>query len=532
MSQMMRRDFSRLQDRTFDVLICGGGIYGAWTAYDAALRGLKVALVDRGDWANATSSASSKLVHGGLRYLENFDFKLVRKTLAERQMLMAAAPHRVRPLRFGVPVYRDSRLGCFRLAVGLTLYDGLAGSINDEQGFKRYDGQEFSARFPFLRAAGLKAGFTYLDAQTDDARLVLELVAGAESAGAVCLNYCKVSDFIERNGKLSAAVVTDQLTGESVTVQAKQFVNTAGQWAGLLRHGKRNYRLSKGVHLILPNLLDKEALLLTAKADGRVFFMIPWYGRTLVGTTDTDYGGDLDKVKVEDKDIDYLLNEVNGVVRNKNWIREDVIGSFAGLRVLKQSDRSSPSAVSRDWELHASDNGLLTSIGGKLTSARSDAAHIVDKLCENLGVRQACGTFGKPLPWSPGADFPAWSESMTRRALELGIDKESVHWLLFRHGSRVTEVFALCEEHPESVSRIMQEAPFIMADLLFCTRSEMVVHLEDLLRRRLPLLILAKLRTEELRRIAGIVAPELGWNQERIESECRRVLQAYSLGGS
>jgi len=315
-------------------------------------------------------------------------------------------------------------------------------------------------------------------------------------------------------------------------VQAKQFVNTAGQWSGQLRHGKRNYRLSKGVHLILPNLLDREALLLTAKADGRVFFMIPWYGRTLVGTTDTDYGGDLDKVKVEDKDIDYLLNEVNGVAGNLNWTRESIIGAFAGLRVLKQSDRYSPSAVSRDWELHASDNGLLTSIGGKLTSARSDAAHIVDKLCENLGVRQAGGTFGKPLPWSPGADFPAWSEAMTRRALVLGIDEESAHWLLFRHGSRVAEVLALCEDHPESVSRIVPEAPFIVADLLFCARSEMVVHLEDLLRRRLPLLILAKLRTEELRRIAGIVAPELGWNQERIESECRRVLQAYSLGGS
>jgi len=532
MKPMLLRDFSRLNERTFDVLICGGGIYGAWTAYDAALRGLKVALVDRGDWANATSSASSKLVHGGLRYLENFDFKLVRKTLAERQMLMAAAPHRVRPLRFGVPVYRDSRLGCFRLAIGLTLYDGLAGSLVDEQGFKRYDNSEFSRRFPLLRASGLKAGFTYLDAQTDDARLVLELVAGAESAGAVCLSYCKVSDFVERNGKLSAAVVTDQLTGKSVTAQAKQFVNTSGQWAGLLQHGKRNYRLSKGVHLILPNLLDKEALLLTAKSDGRVFFMIPWYGRTLVGTTDTDYDGDLDAVRAEDKDIHYLLNEVNGISKNLNWTREDIIGAFAGLRVLKQSDRYSPSAVSRDWELHASDNGLLTSIGGKLTSARCDAAHIVDKLCENLGIRQSCGTFGKPLPWSPGADFSAWSEAMTRRALELGIDKESAHWLLFRHGKRVTEVFALCEDHPESVSRIVPDTPFIVADLLFCARSEMVVHLEDLLRRRLPLLILAKLKPEELRRIAGMVAPELGWNQERIESECRRVLQAYSLGGS
>jgi glycerol-3-phosphate dehydrogenase len=521
MKQMMRRDFSRLNELTFDVLICGGGIYGAWTAYDAALRGLKVALVDQGDWANATSSASSKLVHGGLRYLENFDFKLVRKTLAERQMLLAAAPHRVRPLRFGVPVYKGGRLGRFRLALGLILYDSLAGSIGGKQGFRHYDGRKFAERFPFLRSDGLKAGFTYLDAQTDDARLVLELVAGAAKAGAVCINYCMATDFREQNGKLSAAVVTDQTTGESITVRARQFVNTAGQWASRLQSGKRNYRLSKGVHLILPNLLDKEALLLTAKADGRVFFMIPWYGRMLVGTTDTDYAGDLDAVKVEAKDIDYLLNEVNHAVRNGNWTDDDIIGSFAGLRVLKQSGQSSPSAVSRDWELHVAPNGLLTSIGGKLTSARSDAAQIVDQVCRCLGKPMSCLTFGMSLPWSPSHDFLSWSEAMTRRALDLGIDSESAKWLLFRHGNRITDVFALCEQQSESTVRIIPEAPFIIADLLICARTEMVVHLEDLLRRRLPLLILAKLKPEELRRIAGLVAPLLGWNQERIESELK-----------
>lgn len=527
---MMIRDFSRLDGQTFDVLICGGGIYGAWAAYDAALRGLKVALIDQGDWANATSSASSKLVHGGLRYLENFDFKLVRKTLAERQMLLAAAPHRVRPLRFGVPVYKGGRLGRFRLALGLILYDGLAGSIGGEQGFRHYQGRQFAERFPFLRTDGLKAGFTYLDAQTDDARLVLELVAGAAKAGAVCVNYCKAADFREQNGKLSAAVVTDQTSGESITVRARQFVNTAGQWAGRLQSGKRNYRLSKGVHLILPNILGKEALLLTAKADGRVFFMIPWYGRTLAGTTDTDYAGDIDAVKVEAKDIDYLLNEVNHAARNGNWTKDDIVGSFAGLRVLKQSGQSSPSAVSRDWELQIADNGLLTSIGGKLTSARSDAAQIVDQVCNNLGRQTPCETFGKPLPWAPESGFSAWSEAMSRRALALGIDSESAEWLLFRQGNRVEAIFVLCEQHAGVQERIIPEAPFIVADLLFCARTEMVVHLEDLLRRRLPLLILAKLKPEEVRRIAGLVAPVLGWNQERIESECRSVLPVSDLG--
>jgi glycerol-3-phosphate dehydrogenase len=521
MKQMMVRDFSRLQGQTFDVLICGGGIYGAWTAYDAALRGLKVALVDRGDWANATSSASSKLVHGGLRYLENFDFKLVRKTLAERQMLLAAAPHRVRPLRFGVPVYKGGRLGQFRLAAGLMLYDALAGAIGREQGFRYYAGPRFAERFPFLRADGLKAGFTYLDAQTDDARLVLELVAGAQSAGAACVNYCEAADFLERDGRLSAAVVTDRITSESITVQARRFVNTAGQWAFRLPQGRQDYRLSKGVHLVLPNLADREALLLTAQTDGRVFFMIPWYGKTLVGTTDTDYAGDIDTVKVEAEDVDYLLDAVNHYVRNAHWTRDDIVGSFAGLRVLKPSGELSPSAVSRDWELHAAPNGLLTSIGGKLTSARSDAAEIVDRLCRELGKTAPCATFGKPLPWSPENDYPSWSEAMIRCAVERGIDRESAEWLLFRHGVRVPEIFALCARQPEAAARILPEAPFIVADLLFCARTEMVVRLEDLLRRRLPLSILAKLKAEEVRRIAELVAPVLGWDQERIGEELK-----------
>ena len=194
----MKRDFSKLKlmDQPFDVLICGGGIYGAWTAYDAALRGLKVALVEQGDWACGTSSASSKLIHGGLRYLESLDFKLVKKALRERQMLLKAAPHRVWPLRFGIPVFTDSRLTSLRLKIGLTLYDYLAGTLTGSQAHRYFSRRVFAERFPCLNPASLKNGYTYLDAQTDDARFTLELIDGALSAGAVCVNYCQVNEFI------------------------------------------------------------------------------------------------------------------------------------------------------------------------------------------------------------------------------------------------------------------------------------------------------------------------------------------------
>src|SRR5512135_3100861 len=204
----MKREFSALQNE-FDLLICGGGIYGAWTAYDAALRGLKVALVEQGDWAGATSSASSKLVHGGLRYLETYDFRLVRKALKERRLLLQIAPHRVWPLRFGVPVYADSRNGMLLLQAGLTLYDMLAGFPGEPMRHRRHARQQFSRHFPFLDEAGLRGGFSYGDAQTDDARLVLELVAGACAHGAVCVNYARLVGWTEERGQVCGATVQD-----------------------------------------------------------------------------------------------------------------------------------------------------------------------------------------------------------------------------------------------------------------------------------------------------------------------------------
>ncbi|MGB8411123.1 MAG: glycerol-3-phosphate dehydrogenase/oxidase, partial [Gallionella sp.] len=314
----MKRDLSLLAGRHFDLLVCGGGIYGAWTAYDAALRGLSVAIVEQGDWAGATSSASSKLIHGGLRYLETYDLKLVRKAISERQRLLALAPHRVWPLRFGVPVYKDSRIGSLQLKAGLMLYDLLAGlsarfRAGADLAHRHFDRAAFAERFPALNSDGLKGGFTYCDAQTDDARLVLELIAGAMDAGAVCVNYCRLTGLIESGGQACGATVLDKLNDEGAQVLARQIVCATGQWTAASQPGRDWCRLSKGVHLVMPRTKTptkiptkiEEALLLTAKSDGRVFFMIPWYGMTLIGTTDNDYNGDIEHVCVEQEEIDY-----------------------------------------------------------------------------------------------------------------------------------------------------------------------------------------------------------------------------------
>ncbi|MBU0621317.1 MAG: glycerol-3-phosphate dehydrogenase/oxidase [Gammaproteobacteria bacterium] len=509
----MKRNFSALQD-DFDLLVCGGGIYGAWTAYDAVLRGLKVALVEQGDWASATSCSSSKLIHGGLRYLETFDFKLVRKALKERQMLLHIAPHRVWPLRFGVPVYADSRNGMLKLKAGLTLYDTLAGFPGEPMRHHHFLKQEFSGRFPFLHDADLKGGFTYGDAQTDDARLVLELVAGAIGHGAVCVNYARLLEWNEEDGKVCGATVQDGVGGDTVSVNARQCVSSAGPWTAATAQGRAWCRLSKGIHLVLPALPAQEAVLLTTKADGRVFFMIPWYGRTLLGTTDTDYRGAIDHVAVDAEEVDYLLAAANDYLKTA-WTRADVIGSYAGLRAMRQSDAAHPSSVSRDWELKTAANGVLHVVGGKLTSSREDAAVIVDRVCAQLGLDTVCATQDRRLPWKPQQDFSAWTTAMTEEAQRLGIDAESVGWLLRRHGERAVQVFRIVEDTPQLAARIMSDLPFIHADLVFCAGDEMVQHLSDLLRRRMPLLILAKLDAQALSRLAELVAPQLGWDPER-----------------
>ena len=519
----MERPCTPFKNQQFDLLVCGGGIYGAWTAYDAALRGLKVMLVEQGDWASGTSSASSKLIHGGLRYLETLDFGVVKKSLQERQLLIDAAPYRVWPLRFGVPVNQHSRIGSLRLKIGLSIYDFLAGIIHSQQTHLRFSARQFLQRFPCLDQTTLKCGYTYLDAQTDDARFVLEIIDGAISAGATCLNYCQASEILEHDGVISGAVLNDKISGENYTIKTSAIVKTTGQWTYPEKHW---CRLSKGVHLVLPKILDHEALLLTAKSDGRVFFVIPWYGLTLLGTTDTDYNGDINHVTVEQDDIDYLLSEAN-LALTTQWTDKDIQGAFAGLRVLQHSAKNSPSEVTREWELKAEKNGLFYSIGGKLTSSREDAMQIVDAVCEHLGNNSASKTGNTPFPWMPEGNYSSWLKQMTDKAQLLGIDRESSLWLIRRHGKRVAKILQNIEHGQLTAKRITPTVPLIVADLMFCLKHEMVFHLDDLLRRRIPLLILYRMTEVELKQFADCCAKELSWDQATADKEVETCAQKW-----
>lgn len=515
----MQREFSRLDEDSFDLLILGGGIYGAWTAYDAALRGLKVALVDAADWASATSSASSKLIHGGLRYLEYYQFRLVRKTLAERKRLVKIAPHRVYPLRFFIPIYAGDRVGRWKFKAGLTLYDLLAGFGQPVDRHRSLSSSKLAEHCPFLRSEGLKGGFSYGDCGTDDARLVLEVIAAAHQAGACTVSYAKAEELLrDGSGRVVGAKVRDVLSDECSEVRARQTLNVTGPYAdGLLQRTEpehANYtRLTKGIHLSLPALPGSEAFLFTSPLDGRVFFFFPWYGRTIVGTTDTPFDSDPAKVGVDQEDIDYVLRSANHFLRDRQWTPADVQGSWAGLRTLRNEEGLPPSAVTREWTLEEPLPGLWMPVGGKLTSARVEAGLIVDRVEERLGKsRTESGTGNRPLPWAPPVhdlrEFADWMRTKAQQASSLGIDAEAAEFCARRYGVQVDRLYRIIEDQPQLAKRLHPEVPFLKAEWVYVARFEYPQIREDVVRRRIPISLLARLDSEQLQEVASLVDKE------------------------
>jgi glycerol-3-phosphate dehydrogenase len=520
----MERDFGRLGSGPFDLLVVGGGIYGAWTAYDAALRGLRVALIEKDDWAGATSSASSKMIHGGLRYLEHGQLGLVRKTLVERRRLARLAPHRVRPLRLLFPIYGGDRVGRVRMRIGLWFYDRLAGGGQPVPPHRALDKDELLERID-LERDGLRGGFAFGDCRTDDARFVLEIVDGACRAGAVVVNRAMARELIVAGRGVVGASVEDRVDGTTIEVRATATVCCAGPWtAGLCATARPSpavtTRLTKGVHLVLPPLGDDDAVVISSNDDGRIVFLIPWYGRTLLGTTDTDHTGDPGGVRVEPGDVDYLLERAGRVLRSPRWSPSDVIASFAGLRTLPATEDRHPSSVTREWSLAEPADGLFAPIGGKYTSARADAAALVDRvLAKAGGPARGSPTENRPLPWCPADPIDDWWTESVRRATSLGMDEPTARTCALRHGSRFERVLERVRERPELARRIVSDAPFCRAEIVHAAREEMACSLEDVVRRRIPLVLVSRLEYETVREIAALAGDQLGWSEARRREE-------------
>ncbi|MBE3602262.1 glycerol-3-phosphate dehydrogenase/oxidase [bacterium] len=515
----------RLSRETFDLAIIGGGINGAAIARDAAMRGLKVALVDRGDFAGATSSHSSKLIHGGLRYLPQGQIRLVYRALRERELLRhLTAPHLVRPMHFLFPFYRSRRPGRLAVSAGLVLYD-LFARLPPPERHRRLGAGETLAAQPALAADGLTGGAIYFDAWGDDARLTLENAIDAALHGAAAANYVALEGFDRLDGKITAAGLRDLIGAHALELRARIFINAAGPWADELRRlddprCAPRIRLTKGVHLVVneSRLPLREALTLTDAA-GRIVFAIPHGEWILVGTTDTDYAGNPAEARPDSRDIDYLLGVINRSMPGLGLTTGDVVHSFAGLRALPAGGLLRPSAVSREEIVVESPSGLLTVAGGKLTTHREIGEMIVDRCVNRLGLpARKSTTRTAPLPGARHRGMLADGRSGEAPSNKLNAETRAM--LAERYGTRAAMVETIAQEHPDLAERLAPGVPAICAEVIHAARNEMAMTTADFLIRRTAMTWRNPPAAQAAApAVARLLASELGWDERGREAD-------------
>jgi len=398
---MMQRSFAALESHIFDLLVIGGGITGAGVARDAAMRGMSVAIVEKGNWANGTSSRSSRLVHGGIRYLEHGQIGMVRESVREREILLRIAPHLVKPLEFTWPVYEGARLPKWKLIIGLSIYDALAGKRRGRR-HHSLDRDGVLALEPRLKTKGLKGGASYFDAATDDAGLTRANVISAVEHGAIAVNLAMMESITRSHGRADGALVRDLEGGGTVRVAAREIVSATGPWQA---------KGTKGSHIVVPRCRvgNENAVTITSPDDGRVMFVLPSHSETVVGTTDLRTSESPDDVEISDAEVAYLLRAVNGYFPEARLTRDDVARTWSGIRPLAMApDGASPSSIPREHRIARNEAGVIVVTGGKLTTYRSMAIEIVDMVEKALGrVPVAALTGETPLPEvsSPGSNY-------------------------------------------------------------------------------------------------------------------------------
>lgn len=484
----MKRSVDTLTDEIFDLLILGGGITGAGVALDAATRGIRVALIDKGDFASGTSSLSSKLVHGGLRYLEYGGFHLVHEALRERGHLLTNAPHLVKPLRFILPFYRGQRRRPWQWRLGLTLYDILAGRHNLQRS-RPLSEKLLAHEFPILRKNHLIGGAEYFDCQMDDARLCIEVLASAMGQGACAANYVAATGFEIQGGKISAVRAQDQIHGKELTIRARQILNATGPWVDAVcqlagEKGSQHLQPTKGVHIIVPGQNLAAAFLLLHPKDGRVLFVIPWMGKTLIGTTDTFTKAGPDELEVCPEEISYLLDAYNHHF-DPTFKLEDVLGSFAGLRPLIRARPGQPSSLSREFRLFESASGLITAAGGKYTTYRHMAEEITNVIMRRLGRKRFCRTRNFPLEGTPSEPWNEYAAKTEKNLMaDFGLTDKAAEHLVNRYGKHATDVAALLQRHPDGSQPIAPGEPDLKIEILYQREHEMAIFPADHLLRR------------------------------------------------
>jgi glycerol-3-phosphate dehydrogenase len=540
---------ARLADEQFDLLVIGGGITGAGVALDAASRGLRTALVERDDFASGTSSKSSKLVHGGLRYLQQKEFVLVYENLAERQRLLDNAPHLVHPLPFLIPLF--GKEGTVNKAVArvynnaLWMYD-LTGGLRIGKRHKRVSREEALAHMPTLDTRKLVAGFLYYDAQADDARLTLTIARTAVvDYGAAAVNHAGVTALLkDGTGRATGARLDN-----GIEVRARAVVNASGVWSDDVRaldEGRhpQTIRPAKGIHLSVPwsKVRCDIAAVVPVRKDGRSVFVVPWGDRVYIGTTDTDYDGPLDNPACTPSDITYLLDAVNASLTEPISER-DILGTWAGLRPLVRDAKSEKTAdLSRRHDVSRSSSGVVTVTGGKLTTYRKMAADSVDEVVGILGHDED-GSNGRrrikrsrtkhlALRGADGTDALRAPDAAER----LGTSTATLEHLVGRYGGEARTVLAMVHAQPEMGAPLVPTLPYLKAEALYAVRYEMATTLDDVLARRTRAQLLGRDACAEVASdVARLIAPDLGWSdvdaEARAEAYRAAVAEERSAGG-
>jgi glycerol-3-phosphate dehydrogenase len=535
-SILRRMPLSELSGKHFDVIVVGGGITGAGVAQDAASRGLSVLLLEKGDYASGTSSKSTKLIHGGLRYLANFQFGVVYESVTERIVQERIAPHMVHWLPFIIPSYRENLFNNLKWEAGLWVYDVMAGLIG-RRFHRRIKLGEINNLCPGIRALGLKGGLLYYDCRTDDARHTLEVIRSAAQYGCIARNYTKVVRFVRDRGEVRGVQVVDALSGgETVTIHGKVVVNATGVWTQKTQElsGKANVSVApaKGVHFTIKydRLPLKAALLVPTGADGRFCFAVPWYDSVLIGTTDTPFQGDFDKLTVEDDEVQYILDAVNEQFPGVKLTPADVTGKFAGLRpLISDSKAGGTTKVSRKHSLKLSEDGLITIAGGKLTTYRPMAEETVDMVAQQLrldGIEAGkCVTEKLMLGGWEGEvrNMEEVKEVFRAMASRVKISGATADVLLQMYGRRAMEVVELASEYPELAKPISDSHPYILAQVVYAVGYESAATLEDVLARRIRLSITdAEQAKASAENVSQLMAKLLGWDdatRERMVTE-------------
>ncbi len=508
------------QAEEYDLIIIGGGITGCGVAYEAAARGASVLVLEQGDFAGGTSSRSTKLIHGGIRYLKQMDFRLVREGVHERQRLIATAPYLVHPIQFVYPVHKGDPDPFWALRAGMMLYDWYAGRSNLLR-HKVYPGKSVLAEEPHLREDGLQGAGLYADCLTDDARLTLEVARAAERKGAVMLNYTPVQRFLyHEDGRMAGVEIVDRLGGgEPIPVYAKALLNATGPWADLIRRMDEpgcpeTVRTTKGVHLTVPHerLPLKRPVVMHA-ADKRLMFAVPRDGFTYLGTTDTDYTGDPAAITVDDSDVAYILAATNRTFPRAHLTVDDVVSAWAGLRSLAATGGGlKPSQVSRDYRLHTSKSGLVSVAGGKLTAFQAMARSVLRKLMPQLPHEEL------PLDL-PGVARPSQADEFETAVREVGLPAEAAAELWSRHGSEVPVVLAQINPAIEQ-----PRARMLAAEAVYAVQHEFAVTLTDLLNRRTAQMLFSRDNgLESAHVVAGEMGRLLGWTEEERQAQ----IEAY-----